>query len=346
VRVLVIGAGAIGCLLGGRLADAGHDVTLVGRSWLVDAVHSYGLDLVAEAREHSHTHVRQIRATETVAGAYEIHPQFDVALLTTKAHDVAAPVADLARITDRPPFVACFQNGVGAEEIVAERVGADRVFAATISIPVSMTGPAVVEFVERGGIGVASVAGGGDVSALADALREAGFVVGTYDDYRAMKWSKLLLNIVGNATSAILGWPPERVYSHPGLFRLEWNAFLEALQVMSAMNLEPVALPGYPLPTILPWIKRAPQFLLRPIVQRAVRTGRGGKMPSMYIDLVAGRRRLEVDVLNGAVVRYGEELGLPVSVNELLTTVLQKIAAGEIPREQYCDQPQALLDAL
>lgn len=344
MRVLVIGAGAIGCLLGGRLAGAGHDVTLVGRSWLVDAVQAYGLDIAVESRDDQHAHVKEIKAVETVAAAFELHSPYDVALLTTKAHDVAKPIADLAQATTDPPLVACFQNGVGTEELVAEVIGTDCVLAGTISIPAAMMGPAVVETVQRGGIGLAPMTGQVAVTTLAEALREAGFVVATYSDYRAMKWSKLLLNIIGNATSAILGWPPERVYSHAGLFHLERSAFREALQVMTALGLEPVSLPGYPLPVILPFVERLPALVLRPLLQRAVRSGRGGKMPSMYVDLVAGRRRLEVDVLHGAVARHGERMGLKVSVNQTLTNVLQKLASGETPREQYSDKPQALLD--
>jgi len=344
VRVLVVGAGAIGCLLGGRLADAGHDVTLIGRSWLVDAVQAYGLDIAVESRDDQHAHVKEIKAAETIATAFELHSHYDVALLTTKAHDVAKPIADLAQATTDPPLVACFQNGVGTEELVADVIGPGYVIAGTISIPAAMMGPAVVETVQRGGIGLAPMTGQVAATPLVGVLREAGFVVETYSDYRTMKWSKLLLNIVGNATSAILGWPPERVYSHSGLFHLERSAFLEALHVMTALGLEPVSLPGYPLPAVLPFVEWLPSLVLRPLIRRAVRSGRGGKMPSMYVDLVAGRRQLEVDVLNGAVVRHGERLGLEVPVNQMLTDVLQKLASGETPREQYCDKPRALLD--
>ena len=344
MRILVIGAGAIGCLLGGRLASSGHDVTLVGRPWLVEAVQAYGLDVAQEAGDH--IHIRNIQVTENVAGAYALQPDFDLVLLTTKAHDVLPPIVNLSKETDTLPLVVTFQNGVGTEETIAEVIGEDHVIAGTISVPASMTGPAVIETVRRGGIGIAPMTGEVTGTPIAEALRGAGFVVAVYDDYRALKWSKLLLNIIGNATSAILGWPPERVYANRDLFDMERAAFLEALQVMTAMKLRPVALPGYPLPTLAPWVKRLPSFILRPIVRRAVRTGRGGKMPSMYVDLVAGKKHLEVGVLNGAVARQGEQLGIPVPTNKKLTDILQQIAGGKISREEYCDHPQALLDAV
>ncbi|NOZ05466.1 MAG: 2-dehydropantoate 2-reductase [Chloroflexi bacterium] len=344
MRILVIGAGAIGCLLGGRLANSGHDVTLVGRPWLVEAVKAYGLDIAQEPGEH--IHIRDIQVTENIAGAFALQPEYDLALLTTKAHDVLPPIINLSEETDTLPLVVTFQNGVGTEETIAEIIGENRMIAGIISVPVSMTGPAVIETVQRGGIGIAPVTNQVVATPIVEALRGAGFEVAVYDDFRAMKWSKLLLNIIGNATSAILGWPPERVYANQSLFDMERATFLEALQVMAAMNLHPVALPGYPLPTLVPWIRRVPSFILRPIVRRAVRTGRGGKMPSMYVDLVAGKKQLEVGVLNGAVAKQGEQLEIPVPINKKLTDILQQIAGGKIPREKYCDHPQVLLDAV
>src|SRR5579884_1995835 len=66
-----------------------------------------------------------------------------------------------------------------------------------------------------------------------------------------MKWSKLLLNLVTNASVAILDLPPARVVAHPGLFRLERDAFREAVRVMRAFGLRAVSLPGYPVPALV-----------------------------------------------------------------------------------------------
>ena len=72
--------------------------------------------------------------------------------------------------------------------------------------------------------------------------------------------------------------------------------------------------------------------------------GRGEKMPSFHIDLYAGRKQSEVDYLNGAVVRFGAQVGVPTPVNRLLNETLLALASGEMPRETFALQPEKLLE--
>ena len=87
--------------------------------------------------------------------------------------------------------------------------GPERVIAGTITIPIGVPEPGVIEVSKgKGGWGLAALHSGRPVRVLAGALNQAGLTTLVYDDYRAMKWSKLLLNIVTNASSAILNLPP------------------------------------------------------------------------------------------------------------------------------------------
>jgi 2-dehydropantoate 2-reductase len=186
------------------------------------------------------------------------------------------------------------------------------------------------------------------VRILADALTFAGLATFTYPNYQAMKWSKLLLNIINNASSAILDEAPSQIISHPQLLDMEIEAIAEGVQVMKAMNLSPVNLPGYPVD----WLARlvstgwlpaaAKRVLLRPSMQG----GRGAKMPSLHIDLAAGRTTSEVEALNGAIARAGQALGIATPVNETLTEILTGLVAGKLERVDYRRQPQKLLQAI
>ena len=73
--------------------------------------------------------------------------------------------------------------------------------------------------------------------------------------------------------------------------------------------------------------------------------GRGGKLPSLHLDMARGRKSSEVEFLNGAVVRYAQEVGLEVPVNSALYTVGMDIVKGEILWEEYRRQPERLLAA-
>ena len=335
---LIVGAGAIGSLLGAKLARAGHRVALVVRPRSASAL-AQGLTLVRGPEKFT----VPVNVATDVAGAFDAFAPFDVVALTMKAFGVEAAAGELRALNVALPPVVTFQNGVGSEEIVRASLPTTPLVAASISIPAEFVAPATVRAGERGGICLAPVQGHPPLEATSASLADAGFPVHLVADYRAMKWSKLLLNMLGNATSAILGWPPERIFRHPRLFEIEMAAWREAREVMRAYGIPLVRLPGYPVPLFDLAVRRLPLWLLRPVVARLVAGGRGGKMPSLYLDLEAGRRQLEIDYLNGAVVRYGDNLGLPTPVNAVLTELVRGMAAGTVDHARYRHAPDRLV---
>jgi 2-dehydropantoate 2-reductase len=176
-------------------------------------------------------------------------------------------------------------------------------------------------------------------------LTEAGLKVQTFLHPADMKWSKMLTNLPANAVAAILDLTPAEVFTHPGLFRLEMEILREALQVMRAHGIKVVNLPGTPV-RALAWGIYLPEWIARPLMQKAVGGGRGGKMPSFHIDLHSGRGKSEVEWLNGAVVRFGEQAGISTPVNRFLTETLMALIRGEVPLDEYTRRPEKLLAML
>ena len=74
--------------------------------------------------------------------------------------------------------------------------------------------------------------------------------------------------------------------------------------------------------------------------------GRGAKLPSLYLDLTAGRRQSEVVHLNGAVARYGRSVNVPTPVNYVLTDTLYKLSRGLLLWDDFSGEPEALLARL
>ena len=175
----------------------------------------------------------------------------------------------------------------------------------------------------------------------ADLLQDAGFTVDLFTDYRSLKWSKLLMNLLANAQSAILDWTPAQVMADPVASQLEALAWQEAFAVMAALRIRPVAMAGYPLPLLAPLVKRLPAGCLAGGLRRFVSGGRGSKMPSMHVAL-AGGKRSEVGWLNGAVARYGRQAGVPTPVNRALTGILMALTSGEDRREEWRARPDAI----
>jgi 2-dehydropantoate 2-reductase len=137
--------------------------------------------------------------------------------------------------------------------------------------------------------------------------------------------------------------PPAKVLSPPGLFKLEITMLREALAVMRAQGIRVVDTPKTPV-RLLALAARLPAFLSRPLMVKAVGGGRGRKMPSFHIDLYAGRGKSEVEWLNGAVVRYGEKVGVQTPVNRVLNDTLLALTRGELLVSEFSGQPAKLIN--
>jgi len=180
---------------------------------------------------------------------------------------------------------------------------------------------------------------------LAADLRQAGFVVRLYTDARSMKWSKLLLNLIGNATSAILDLNTMQVFADKRLFSIEMASLREAMKVARAQGIRFVGLPGYPVPLLAAAARLLPLPLLQPLLIPLVAKGRGSKMPSLHIDLANGKRRSEIDELNGAVARIGAQLSIPTPANGFLLETFKALQSGRVDRSEWRHRADRLWEA-
>jgi 2-dehydropantoate 2-reductase len=183
---------------------------------------------------------------------------------------------------------------------------------------------------------------------IADLLRAftaAGLRNGRIDDAAAMKWSKLLANLVGNASSAIVDVSPAELYADPAVFAMERRQLLEAIAVMRRLGLSHVALPGADARLLVLGF-RLPAVLARPILQRVVSGARGGKDPSLRVHARSGVGPSEVDWLNGAVASAAEGLGGVAPINTALTKVLHEVLADPARREWFRARPDRLVEAV
>jgi 2-dehydropantoate 2-reductase len=267
---------------------------------------------------------------------------YDLALLTVKAYDTDAAIAELRAAASIVPPIVTLQNGVGNEEALASAFGPDRVLSAAIDTPVSIPQPGQVQIHKRRyGIGLATLGNRQALALATGALKGAGFTVQVFDDYRGLKWSKLLMNILANAQCAILGWTPAQVMADRTASELEARAWQEAATVMRRLAIAPVSLGGYPFPQLMPLVERLPPRWVARGLRRFVAGGRGAKLPSLRLALEAGKPS-EVRWLNGAVARYGSDTGAPAPVNATVTSVLEGLTRRTIPEDAYRDDPKRL----
>lgn len=314
MRYVVIGAGAVGGVIAGLLADAGRDVAVVARGAHGEAIGRDGLLVRLPDRE-----LRVRPAVAPTAGELGL-AEGDVLLLAVKSQQTDALLAELGalrlggeRAVERLPLLLA-QNGV-ANEDAALRI-APAVHGVCVNLPGTHLEPGVVqgEGSPVSGVLTLGLATGGsdDVDrAVAADLVAAGFLSEPTDDVMAWKRAKLLRNL-GNALDALCGSDFDDA-AQAAVADLARRAREEAVRGFAAAGLAVTSDEAYRAST--------GRFSAVPVGGRE----RGGG--STWQSVARGQGTVETDWLNGEVVRLGRLHGLPTPVNAMLQREVQRLVA-------------------
>ncbi|MBN2256916.1 MAG: ketopantoate reductase family protein [Anaerolineaceae bacterium] len=339
LKFLVFGAGALGTLVGGSLANAGYPVVFLERPEPLVQLKKRGLHLQIH---NDDIFIPHPQVADTLADAFGMM-SFDVAIFAVKAYDTQVVIRSFIPFRDRLPVFLCLQNGVENELALELALGSESVIPGMVTHEVKRqrVGDIVVQNVRGMGIGARHPLS----ERLLHALEEVKLNPQSYQDTNSMKWSKMMTNLINNATSAILRMTPAAIFEHPGLASLELAQLREALNIMNAMGYHALDLPGLPI-NKLEGLVRFPDRISIPLIKRMLGNRRGNNMPSFYLDLMSGKKVSEVEYLNGAVVRYGVRLGIPTPVNKVLTQTLMALVNGEYRPEVFDHHPERLIELL
>jgi 2-dehydropantoate 2-reductase len=340
-RVLVVGAGAVGSLLGALLGSAGHDVTLV-RIFEPDSERP--LTLIRPDGSGAIIPVHRVTRTADAAAP-------DLILVAVKMPALREALVPTLLWPAVPTLTV--ENGVGAEEIAAEVRPVAPQLAGSLTAPARLVSEDEVHQMGRGGLALAAVNDTARplVAPLLADFGRAGLRVTERASASSMKWSKLLANLIANATGAILDMDAVAIYRDPRLYDVERRQLLETLAVMAAQGLHPVAIPGAPIPWLARGI-RLPASLGRPIMARIVGGARAGKSPSLRLHVAStpldapAAEQTEVAWMNGAVARAGERVGVATPINTRFANLVEEVAADPQRRAWFRSNPERLLTEL
>lgn len=335
--VVVIGDGAVGSFVAALVAGTDHPVTLVGRP---GAGVAGPAEIVVRGPDGRIRRARVERADRT-AGL----DRPALVVLAVKMPDLAAAIDACRAWPD--VAVVTLQNGIGAEELVVAARPDVPLLAGSLTAPIGRGADGTLEWRMRRGLALSRV--GGDTAPALEVLRSAlvsgGLPVAAVDDWRAMKWSKLLTNLVANAVPALLDLDAAAVYADRRLFDVERAQVREALGVMRALGCAPMRLPG----ADVRWLAigfRAPAALAHPVLRRVVGGARGGKAPSLLLHLRAGGGPSESAWQNGGVERAGAAMGVATPVNAALAALVDAACADPSAWNRTRGRPEALLAAI
>ncbi len=339
-HVLVVGAGAVGSFLGCLLGSVGNEITLVR---IFEEPSERPVALVRP--DGSRAVVAAHRVKRTVESSKP-----DLILVAVKMPALDEALEPTLAWPDVPTLTV--ENGIGAEETAARIRPRASIIAASMTAPIQLAGEDEVRWLGKGGIGLAAATPAAEpflAPLLAD-FAAAGLRTARLPDARSMKWSKLLANLVGNASGALLDMDADAIYRNPRLFDLERRQLLETVAVMAGLGLRPVSLPG----ASVPWLIRAvklPAWLGRPILVRIVGGARAGKLPSLRLHLRAAGdspspEQTEVRWMNGAVAAFGRQVGVAAPINARLAELVDDVAEHPDRRAWFRHRPDRLFSEI
>jgi 2-dehydropantoate 2-reductase len=321
VRVCIVGAGAIGGLLGTRLARAGDQVSVLARGESLAAIRSDGLVLV---EPDGSVHVARDIAVAAELAAFG--PQ-DVVVLAVKAHQLADVAAELEHLYDEATVVVPLQNGLpwwffqkfpGPYEgrrvaaldpagIIERHVPPERIVAAIAYPAAERDKPGVIRLVEGDRFPVGELDGARTerVAAIAQAFTAAGFSSRVVTDVRSHLWVKAWGNLAFNPISALTGATLAQIARWPATRELAAQIMGEAAAVAEHLGLR-----------------------LRISIEQRIDGAEqvGEHKTSMLQDVEAGRP-LEVEPIIGAFVELGRLTGTPMPVTESVYSLVSLLDA-------------------
>ena len=316
MRFVVLGAGAVGGVIGGRLFEHGYDVVLIARGTHYEAIRDRGLRLESPDG-------RAVLPIPVVSHPSDLDlTDDDVVLLTVKSQDTRHAIAPLTARPDTP--IVCVQNGVENERVALRSFA--NVYGICVMCPTTHLLPGVVQANSSPTTGILDIGripeGSDDIAtAIAAALRASTFSSEARPDIARWKYAKLLSNL-GNAVEAVCG-PAARPGTIFSRAKAEGEACLRAAGIEFATDEEDAA-------------RRGDLLTLRPI------DGRRRVGGSSWQSLQRGTGTIETDYLNGEVVLMGRLHGVATPVNEALHRLANQIARdrrppGAMSEDQFWD---------
>ncbi|PSO32736.1 2-dehydropantoate 2-reductase [Bradyrhizobium sp. MOS002] len=309
--IVVAGAGAIGCFVGGTLAAAGRRVAFLVRPRVKTEIERFGLLLTDFDGSEKKLDPGQLALSEDPA----IFHSAGIVLVTVKSADTAAVADQIAQHAPQDAVIVSLQNGVGNVAVLRERLGGRRVLAGMVPFNVVGMGEGRFHRSTSGDIHV-----GEDDANTAAALWVPGLAMRASRDITGVQWGKLIINL-NNALSALSDMPLAAQLANREWRRLFADQMAEGLAAMRAAGITPVS--ATPIPSSwTPTLLRLPDPIFNLILGRTMKIDPEARS-SMWQDLKQGRKT-EIDYLQGAIIALAEQNSIDVPLSRRIVALIKE----------------------
>lgn len=308
MNIAVLGAGALGCAIGGTLAQAGNSVVLINRNPAqVDAINTHGLVMRTPDGE-------QVVRSVTAATSAESLAPVDLVIVLVKSFHTEAAMSSATQLVGADTTVLSLQNGLGHEDVLAAIVGREHVLAGKTYVGGVMLAPG---HIISGTAGKETLIGelDGTISErtqrIAATFNAAGLATTVSDNILGTMWDKLLINVSTGAVSGITRLPYGPLYEIPEIEATAVAAVQEAMDVAAASGVKL-------------------SFTDPRDAWRKASAGLPADFKTSMLQSLEKGSVTEIDFINGAVVRWGRRCGVPTPVNATLVACIKGIERARL----------------
>jgi 2-dehydropantoate 2-reductase len=320
-KVAILGAGSVGCFIGGAWAVAGLPVTFIGRTKLSKDVDEHGLTLSDYSGWQAHLAPGEVDyrcGPEALAEA-------QVIALTVKSGDTSVAAAEIAEHATPGATVISFQNGVSNVDALEQGLGG-RFEVARGMVPYNVAYLGEGRF-HKGVAGDLYAEQRAGARQVAEAAGNGAGDLKLSDDMLGLAWGKLLINL-NNAVNALSGRTLQDELKRRDYRRVFAASMREGLELLKRAEIEPATV-GPISPQVLPRIVDTPDWIFNTLFMKRWKIDAKARS-SMADDLAAGRET-EIDYLNGELVRLAERLQRAAPVNAAIVELVRKAEGGAGP---------------
>ncbi len=303
MNIVIVGAGALGSLIGARLSKTHASISLFSTNREhMEAIRQNGLDI-----EELDGTVRNYPLT-TYFEVDELPRNPDLALVLVKTYATKDAVSLVHGICSTSTVFLTLQNGIGNWECIAETTGKQAVLAGSTAQGSTLLGPGLIRHGGNGPtyIGEPEGAISERVGRIVEVFRESGLVTEPSGEVERLIWEKLVINVGINAITGLCGIRNGFIAEMREAAELCSSAVEEAIAVARAK--------GFPIGS----------DMVQRVIGVARATARNRSSMGQDVDK---KKRTEIDAINGAVVRFGKEAGIPTPVNQTLTSLMKVLEA-------------------
>ena len=302
MKIVIVGAGALGTLLAALLSKTKSDIWILEK----DKARANVLSRDGITVEGLSNFKAQVKATtdhEEIGAA-------DLVIISVKSYNTKEASLCAKPLISDNTAVLTLQNGIGNIEVISEVAGAERVLGGVTNLGATLLGTGKVRYAGKGETTIGRMDGQMPVvtRSVREIFNKAGLDTKISRDIKGVLWSKLIINAGINALTALTRLPNGKLVEFEGTRKLMREASAEAVKVAKRKRIKLIY--DDPLAKV-----------------EAVCEATSANISSMLQDILK-KKRTEIDFINGVIVRHGQELGVPVPVNSMLVDLVKSIEAG------------------